>query len=73
MAGNVREWVADWFGYYSADPQVNPAGPSEGETHIPKGGCWLDTPENLRGSNRGQNTPDYTRHKVGFRCVKDLD
>lgn len=73
MAGNVREWVADWFGYFSADPQVNPVGPDEGETHIPKGGCWLDTPENLRGSNRGQNTPDYTRHKVGFRCVMDLD
>lgn len=73
MAGNVREWVADWFGYYSADPQVNPVGPSEGESYIPKGGCWLDTADNLRGSNRGQNTPDYTRHNVGFRCVVELD
>jgi formylglycine-generating enzyme required for sulfatase activity len=73
MAGNVREWVADWFGYFSADQQVNPQGPVEGETHIPKGGCWLDTPEDLRSSNRGQNTPDYTRHKVGFRCVMDLE
>ena len=69
MAGNVREWVADWFGYFSTDPQVNPVGPDEGETRIPKGGSWLDTPEKLRSSNRGQNTPDYTRHKVGFRCV----
>jgi len=73
MAGNVREWVADWFGYYSADLQINPFGPDKGETYSPKGGCWLDTPENLRGSNRGQNTPEYTRHKVGFRCVVDLD
>lgn len=73
LAGNVREWVADWFGYFTEEPQVNPLGPDEGENHIPKGGCWLDTPENLRGSNRGQNTPDYTRHKVGFRCVMDMD
>ncbi len=73
MAGNVREWVADWFGYYSAEPQVNPAGPDQGDSHIPKGGCWLDTPVNLRSSNRGENTPDYTRHKVGFRCVMDPD
>ena len=69
----MREWVADWFGYYSADLQVNPIGPDEGKTYIPKGGCWLSTQENLRGSNRGQNTPDYTRHKVGFRCVLDPD
>jgi formylglycine-generating enzyme required for sulfatase activity len=73
MAGNVREWVADWFGYFSAEPQINPVGPSEGETYTPKGGCWLDTPEKLRSSNRGQNTPDYSRHKVGFRCVMDLN
>jgi formylglycine-generating enzyme required for sulfatase activity len=68
MAGNVREWVADWFGYFGVEPLVNPAGPDEGETTIPKGGCWLDSPGDLRSSNRGQNTPDYTRHKVGFRC-----
>ncbi len=73
MAGNVREWVADWFTYYSAEPQFNPVGPSEGETHSPRGGCWLDTPEKLRGSHRGQATPDYSRHKVGFRCAMDLD
>lgn len=73
MAGNVREWVADWFSYYTADPQVNPTGPNEGKTFLTKGGCWLDTPVNLRSSNRGENTPDYIRHKVGFRCVVDLD
>jgi len=73
MAGNVREWVADWFSYYTTDTQVNPAGPAEGESYIPKGGCWLDTPVNLRSTNRGQNTPDYVRHKVGFRCVMDLE
>lgn len=73
MAGNVREWVSDWFGYYAVDTQANPGGREEGQSFIPKGGCWLDTPDDLRSSNRGENTPDYTRHKVGFRCVMDLD
>ena len=73
MAGNVREWVAGWFGYYSEDPQENPSGPEVGDTYITKGECWLDTPVNLRSSNRGQNTTDYIRHKVGFRCVMDLN
>ena len=73
MAGNVREWVSDWFYYYGAEPQTNPVGPDEGGNHTAKGGCWLDSPENLRSSNRGQNTRDYTRHKVGFRCVMELD
>ena len=29
MSGNVWEWVQDWAGEYSPDPQFNPKGPSE--------------------------------------------
>jgi formylglycine-generating enzyme required for sulfatase activity len=71
MAGNVREWVEDWFGEYPAGRQVNPTGPPVGESHIPRGGSWLDRPDNLRSTNRGGLSPDYTRHKVGFRCAVD--
>ena len=73
MAGDVREWVADWFGYYSSERQVNPKGPSSGDSHIPRGGCWLDTPDNTRSTNRGENAIDYTRHKVGFRCAANAE
>jgi formylglycine-generating enzyme required for sulfatase activity len=69
MAGNVREWVADGYGYYSRERQVNPTGPPSGDSCIPRGGCWLDTPEITRSANRGANTIDYARHKVGFRCA----
>lgn len=69
LAGNVREWVADWFGSYPSKPQTNPAGPASGESRIPRGGSWLDTPDDVRSANRGENSPDYTRHKVGFRCA----
>jgi formylglycine-generating enzyme required for sulfatase activity len=69
LAGNVREWVGDWYGKYPAALQSNPAGPPSGESRIPRGGSWLDLPDDIRSANRGANAPDYTRHKVGFRCA----
>jgi len=70
LAGNVREWVADWYGRYPPRQEVNPTGPISGTSRIPRGGCWLDTPDDVRSTNRGENSIDYTRHKVGFRCAK---
>ena len=72
LAGNVREWVADWYGNYPGGRQVNPTGPSSGESRIPRGGSWLDVPGDIRSANRGGNSTDYTRHKVGFRCAASL-
>jgi eukaryotic-like serine/threonine-protein kinase len=69
MAGNVREWVAGWYGPYHGR-QVNPSGPFSGEVRISRGGCWLDTSENARSAKRGQNTPDFTLYKLGFRCAR---
>ena len=72
MAGNVREWVADWFAAYPRDSQLNPTGPASGNGRIPRGGSWMDMPVNVRSANRGSNdgTLDYSRLKVGFRCAK---
>lgn len=72
MAGNVREWVADWYGPYSLDAVIDPQGPESGESRIPRGGSWYDTPDDVRSVNRGANLPDYTHPKVGFRCAGDI-
>ena len=69
LAGNVREWVADWYGIYPAGEQANPTGPSTGTSVVPRGGSWLDRPDDTRGANRGENELAYVRHKVGFRCA----
>lgn len=69
MAGNVLERVSGWYGSYTAEPQVNPTGPASGDALVPRGGSWLDLPGNIRSANRGGDPLDYTRHKLGFRCV----
>jgi formylglycine-generating enzyme required for sulfatase activity len=73
MAGNVREWVSDWKGYYNADRQVDPQGPAEGDQYVTRGGCWLDTPDDILSACRGANSLDYSRHKVGIRCAMDAE
>lgn len=72
MAGNVREWIADWYGPCTPEAALNPQGPIAGESKIPRGGSWYDTPDEVRSLNRGSNLPEYTHPKVGFRCAGDL-
>jgi formylglycine-generating enzyme required for sulfatase activity len=69
MAGNVREWVADWYGPYPSQAQIDPTGPARGDLIVPRGGSWIDNPSIVRGANRGGNTEDYYRDYYGFRCA----
>ena len=71
MAGNVREWVSDWYGPYQGGKQEDPTGPDSGSLLVSRGGSWFDVPTNVRSEKRGQNTPDFSVYKLGMRCVKD--
>ena len=54
MAGNVYEWVDDWYqwDYYSVSPTNDPTGPASGEEYIIRGGSYKDGAENVRCASR---------------------
>jgi len=74
MAGNVDEWVADWYGagYYATSPSQDPTGPSEGTLRVNRGGDMYDASSlNLRAFKRWKTDPNTTGPERGFRCAAD--
>jgi formylglycine-generating enzyme required for sulfatase activity len=72
MAGNVREWVSDWYGqdYYTNSPARNPTGPASGESKVLRGGSWGSDAQQLRSSLRYFHRSAHRHKDYGFRCVK---
>jgi gamma-glutamyl hercynylcysteine S-oxide synthase len=75
MAGNVAEWVEDWFGfdYYAYMPERNPQGPASGRYRSLRGGSWKSKPIMLRTATRSGAPPDQRSPTIGFRCARRPD
>jgi len=75
MAGNVAEWVQDWFGfdYYAYMPERNPPGPTAGRYKGVRGGSWKSKQVMLRSATRGGAAPDQRSATIGFRCARSSD
>ena len=71
MAGNVEEWVADWYSptYYAESPAENPTGPASGIFRVVRGGSFRSNQVATRTTKRDGAIPNSTYESVGFRVV----
>jgi formylglycine-generating enzyme required for sulfatase activity len=77
MAGNVQEWVADWYdmtAYVSCEHVtcVDPQGPITGSERVFRGGNWESVAASLSCANRFRQVQAYYYDTLGFRCAASL-
>lgn len=75
MAGNVSEWVYDFYqsNYYSLPEAAgtNPRGPASSDQRVIRGGGWDEVPMFARTVHRMSSEPGRPRSSLGFRCAAD--
>jgi len=73
MAGNVREWVADWFGpnYYETSPYMNPTGPTTGTERSLRSGAYDAQGNEILVTNRYKHSPESAGLSRGFRWAEN--
>lgn len=74
MAGNVLEWVADWYAqeYYTKSAPEIPQGPDEGKYRVLRGGSWIHGSEYLRSADRYWFAPEDRYDFIGLRCAREV-
>ena len=72
MAGNVSEWVSDWYSPYTDQPTLirNPQGADSGTMKVHRGGSWSVSSVFARSAYRARENPERGSPYIGIRCAK---
>jgi formylglycine-generating enzyme required for sulfatase activity len=74
MAGNVWEWVNDYYqsDYYAVlgNSASNPVGPESGQYRVLRGGSWNNNGYSSRSDIRSSFGSSYINYNFGFRCAR---
>lgn len=85
MAGNIAEWVSDWFGmdYYAQSPEIDPEGPEIGwfddgqgntfEARVVRSGNHATGMGDIQTHYRQPEPVGASSNGVGFRCARQLN
>ncbi len=69
MCGNVYEWVNDWYGAYSDEPQTDPQGPETGLRRVTRGGSWYSNELDSRVNCRNYESVGSRSYSLGLRLA----
>lgn len=74
MAGNVHEWVFDWYAedYYANSPPSDPTGPESGTLRVQRGGSWSTGKTTTRSAHRLHFPPTRRNPSAGFRIAQSV-